>query len=109
MLSIFDQSQKESNHILNINEKDFPEKYRDIVRKLQRAILDDEIQNTMDIEDEIIAELADKERRIGDLIDSINQKDTEISKKDTEISQKDYALNEKDKLIEELKRKLGEK
>jgi hypothetical protein len=101
MLSIFDQSQKESNHILNISENDFPEEYRDIIRKLQRAILDDEIQNTMDIEDEIIAELADKERQIGDLIDSINQKDTEIN-------QKDVALDEKDKLIEELKRKLGE-
>ena len=108
MLSIFDQSQKESNHILNISENDFPEQYRDIIRKLQRAILDDEIQNTMDIEDEIIAELADKERQIGDLIDSINQKDTEICQKDTEISQNYKTINEKDKLIEELKRKLGE-
>ena len=101
MLSIFDQSQKESNHILNISENDFPEEYRDIIRKLQRAISDEEIQNTMDVEDEIIAELADKERRIGDLMDSINQKDTEIS-------QNYKTINEKDKLIEELKRKLGE-
>ena len=36
---------------------DFPEAYRDIIRKLQRAILDEGIQNTMDVEDEIIAEL----------------------------------------------------
>ena len=102
ILSIFDQSQKESDHILNINESDFPEEYRDIIRKLQRAISDEDIQNTMDVEDEIIAELEDKERRIGDLIDSINQKDKALS-------DKDKALSDKDKLIEELKRKLGEK
>lgn len=102
ILSIFDQSQKESDHILNINESDFPEEYRDIIRKLQRAISDEDIQNTMDVEDEIIAELENKERRIGDLIESINQKDKALS-------DKDKALSDKDKLIEELKRKLGEK
>lgn len=102
ILSIFDQSQKESDHILNINESDFPEEYRDIIRKLQRAISDEDIQNTMDVEDEIIAELENKERRIGDLIESINQKDKALI-------DKDKALSDKDKLIEELKRKLGEK
>jgi len=88
------QHKKESDHILNINEKDFPEAYRDIIRKLQRAISDEKVQNTMDVEDEIIAELEEKERRIGDLLDSISEKDSVISAKD--------------KLIEELKRRLGE-
>jgi hypothetical protein len=108
ILSIFDQSQKESDHILNINENDFPEEYRDIIRKLQRAIADEDIQNTMDVEDEIIAELEKKERRIGDLIDSINRKDKALSEKDKALSEKDNVINEKDKIIEELKRKLEE-
>ena len=102
ILSIFDQSQKESDHILNINESDFPEEYRDIIRTLQRAISDEDIQNTMDLEDEILEELEKKERRIGDLLDSINIKDKALD-------EKDKALDEKDKLIEELKRKLGQK
>jgi hypothetical protein len=101
-LSIFDQSQKESDHILNINESDFPEEYRDIIRKLQRAISDEDIQNTMDVEDEIIAELEDKERRIEDMKES-------ITKMGQVISEKDNVISEKDRLIEELKRKLGEK
>ena len=130
ILSIFDQSQKESNHILNINESSFPEEYRDIIRKLQRAILDEGIQNTMDVEDEIIAELEEKERRIEDMKDSIekmgqalsekdkalnenqkalSEKESVISEKDKALSEKDKALSEKDKEIEELKRKLGEK
>ncbi len=95
ILSIFDQSQKESDHILNINENDFPEEYRDIIRKLQRAISDEDVQNTMDVEDEIIAELEDKERRIEDMKESI-----------TKMGQ---VISEKDRLIEELKRKLEEK
>ena len=102
ILSIFDQSQKESDHILNINENDFPEEYRDIIRKLQTAISDEDIQNMMDLEDEILEELEKKERRIGDLIDSINQKDKALG-------EKDKALSEKDKLIDELMRKLGQK
>jgi hypothetical protein len=95
MLSIFDQSQKESDHILNISETDFPEEYRDIIRKLQSAITDEEIQNTMDVEDEILSVLEVKERRIEDMKESL----TKMGKE----------LDEKDKLIEELKRKLGEK
>lgn len=116
ILSIFDQSQKESDHILNINENDFPEEYRDIIRKLQRAILDEDIQNTMDVEDEIIAELEDKERKIEDMTESLNkmgllisEKDNVISEKDNVISEKDNVISEKDRLIDELKRKLGEK
>jgi hypothetical protein len=116
ILSIFDQSQKESNHILSINENDFPEAHRDIIRKLQRAILDESIQNTMDVEDEIIAELEEKERRIEDMKDSIakmgqalSEKDNVISEKDSVISEKDNVISEKDKEIEELKRRLGEK
>ncbi len=78
LLSIFDQSQKESDHILNINENDFPDEYREIIRKLQKAVLDEDIQNTMNIEDEILAELEHKERQIGDLVDTINKKDKEL-------------------------------
>ena len=106
LLSIFDQSQKESNHILNIDENDFPEEYRDIIRKLQYAIADEEIQDTMDIEDEILAELAEKERQIDAMGDSnvlmgkvIIDKDNVISEKDNVIIDKDNIISEKDKII----------
>ena len=85
LLSIFDQSQKESNHILNINEEDYPKAFRDIIRKLQKAVLDEEIQNTMDVEDEVIEVIGNKEREIENLKDTISEKDTVISKKDREI------------------------
>ena len=49
---------------MNVKEEDFPEKYREIIRRLQRAVAEPEVRNTMEIEDEILAELEDKERAI---------------------------------------------
>jgi hypothetical protein len=41
MLSVFDQRKKTANsHVLNIKEEDYPEKYRSIIRRLQRAIVE---------------------------------------------------------------------
>jgi len=65
LLSVFDQGNITSDHhIMNIKEEDFPEKYREIIRRLQRAVAEPEVRNTMEIEDEILAELEDKERAI---------------------------------------------
>ncbi|PCI27318.1 MAG: hypothetical protein COB67_08750 [SAR324 cluster bacterium] len=49
VLSIFDQKKQTRDvHILRIQENDFPEKYREIIRRLQRAIAEPEVR---DIED----------------------------------------------------------
>lgn len=94
LLSVFDQKNATSDHhILNINEQDYPEKYRPLIRRLQRAIVEPQVRDTMEIEDEILEDLQNKEREIED------------SRKIIEA--KDKALKEKDKLIEELKKKLS--
>jgi hypothetical protein len=69
MLSVFDQRNPVDNdrHILNVREEDFPLKYRPIIRKLQKAILDNEVKKRMDMEDGIIDELEDMEREIEGL------------------------------------------
>lgn len=96
LLSVFDQKNATSDHhILNVNEQDFPEKYRPLIRRLQRAIVEPQVRETMEIEDEILEDLQDLER--------------EIAKKDKTIEEKDKALKEKDQLIEELKKKLNNK
>ncbi len=78
LLSVFDQSKitAAEHHILNVNEKDFPDKYRPIVRKLQEAIQNAEIRKKMELEDGIIDELEDLEREIEDrdqIIEEITQ------------------------------------
>ena len=67
LLSIFDQNnqtERDSGHILRINENDFSKEYREVIRRLQKAIAEPDVRNTMDMEDEIIEELKDKERVI---------------------------------------------
>ncbi|MDR0612706.1 MAG: hypothetical protein LBG45_04385, partial [Dysgonamonadaceae bacterium] len=88
LLSIFDQENRTKNHhILNVNEDDFPERYRSIIRRLRMACESEDIQIEMEMEDDILKELQDKERF---------------------IAQQRKDIEEKDKTIEELKKQLTE-
>lgn len=114
LLSVFDQRNATSdNHILNVREEDFPPKYRPLIRRLQRAIAEPNVRETMEIEDEILEELQEKEREIEDGRKTIEEKDKALEEKDKTIEakdkaieEKDKALEEKDRLIQELKKKL---
>jgi hypothetical protein len=69
LMSVFDQRNNvdKDHHILNVKENEFPEKYRPIIRKLQKAVEDNDVRKKMDMEDGIIDELEDLERTIEDL------------------------------------------
>lgn len=91
LLSIFDQSNRERDfHILKVKEEVFPAKYRPVIRRLQRAISDSEVQKTMDLEDEMLDYLEDNERFIDQMKETIEEKDKliEIQKKRIEKLQK---------------------
>ncbi|MBF0121454.1 MAG: hypothetical protein HQK79_21710 [Desulfobacterales bacterium] len=108
LLSVFDQSNiTKDHHIMNVKEEDFPEKYRDIIRRLQRAVAEENVRDTMDLEDEILEELEFKERKILKQYAIIEEKDRAfkiaLEEKDKEFKK---ALEEKDKIIEEMRRKL---
>ncbi|HBX51395.1 MAG: hypothetical protein A2275_14735 [Bacteroidetes bacterium RIFOXYA12_FULL_35_11] len=114
LLSIFDQSNiTENDHILNVNEKDFPEKYQSLIRRLQKAATVPEIRKNMDAEDEIIDAIAELERQneqeiaIRDKI--IEDKQKTIEDKQKTIEDKQKLLESKDKLIKELEKKLSKK
>lgn len=100
LLSVFDQSNiDKDHHIMNINEDNFPEKYRSIIRRLQRAVAEPQVRKTMDIEDEVLEELENKER-------AIFKRDEIIKQKDKKLEEKDKKLEEKDRIIEDLQKKL---
>ncbi len=64
LLSVFDQSnQTEDQHILNVREEDFPEQFRSIIRRLQKAVEVPEIRDNMEAEDTYLEELENQERR----------------------------------------------
>ncbi len=102
ILSVFDQKNITTDkHILNVKEEDFPERYRNIIRRLQKAQETKQIRKTMDVEDEILSELALIEREIGKLEHIVIEKDKTIEQKDKEIEAQK-------RIIEELQRKIKE-
>jgi len=51
---VFDQNNRTSdNHILNVREEDFPEKYRPLIRRLKQAAANPEVKKQMKAEDEV--------------------------------------------------------
>ena len=91
LLSVFDQHQRKvadnEHHILNVNEQDFPVKYRAIIRKLQEATQSPEIKKKMQLEDGIIEELEDNYREIQELeliVESVKQ-ENEVVKQENEL------------------------
>ncbi|KPA14112.1 hypothetical protein MHK_005672 [Candidatus Magnetomorum sp. HK-1] len=95
MLGIFDQNLIASDlHVLSINETDYPEKFRPIIRRLQMAIANNKIRQQMEAEDEIIEELQQLERV--------------IEEKNEALAEKDNALAEQAQIIEQLKQQLNQ-
>ena len=94
LLSIFDQDNRQDNHhIMNVQELDFPEKFRPIIRRLQAAAQEKEIRDTMTIEDDFIAELNDYEHRIAE---ADRQKQEALRKQAEERSLKEEALRKQE-------------
>jgi len=56
LLAIFDQSYLEATdqHILNLKDEEYPEKYKEILRVLLKAISEPEIRRKMDLEDDLV-------------------------------------------------------
>jgi hypothetical protein len=103
MLGVFDQSKLSSDHhVLNINEEDYPEKYRPIIRRLQRAILEPELRKKMDVEDEITNEFKKMARTIQQQKEDLLEKDKALEENRKALEENRKALEEKEKLIREL-------
>ena len=115
ILSVFDQKHIEGDHhLLNIQEENYSEKYRPLIRRLQRAVAEPQVRKTMDIEDEILEELGSLERKLAKKDEVIAEKDQALVEKDQALVEKNQALVEKnqalvekDQLIEQLRKKLG--
>ena len=104
ILSIFDNNKV---HTISINEKDYPKKYQPIIKRLIKAIADEIIINTMDIEDEIIEEIEIRERRYFALKEEREKallRQQEILKEKLEALQKFIKAEEEKKKAEEEKR-----
>lgn len=130
LLKVFVQEKSKSidKHILEINEEAIEKRYRPIVRRLQRAIADQQLLTAMEIEDDILEELqnierkaerllaekeherlakeralADKEQALAEQERALADKEQERLAKERALSEKDLALAEKEHLLKLLR------
>ena len=110
VLSVFDQNKIDNtDHILNIREEDLPEKYRTIIRRLQKAISDKEMQDKMTVEDEIVEVLKDNERVEQELAEDLVESKRIINENKKVINEKVKVINENKKVIDEKEKVIDEK
>ncbi len=104
-LSIFEAGSKIQE--VNINEADYPQRYKSVIRQLLKAIGDKKIRKTMDIEDEVLEDLEKKERKILKQEKIIIEKETKLKEKETKLKEKETKLKEKEiELIKEQQRNI---
>ena len=109
LLSVFDQEYIVKNrHFLEIDENDYPEQYRPIIRKLLEAYASEQVRDEMQIEDDYIKELLDKDFLIAEQKKAIEESKKAIEEKDKAIEKSKKAIEEKDKAIEESKKAIEE-
>ncbi len=103
LLSVFDQHYAIPNdvHVLNIDDEDYPEKYRAIIRRLQKAIAEPVVRSTMDGEDDILEELENLER-------AIQRRDETIEEQGKTLEANQKTIEEQQRLIEELQQRLNQ-
>ena len=116
LLEVFDQGRasRSDPHLLDILEENFPERHREVLRRLMRAGAEQELRDKMDVEDDMLAALREQARDSSDLRQAliekdqvIQEKDQVIEEKDQVIEGKDQVIEEKDRLIADLKRRLS--
>jgi len=87
ILSIFETKKV---HRISIDEKDYPPKYKPIIRRLIKALADEEMEMKMEIEDDILEELQLRERQNEELIQRL--KETEEEKRKAEEKAKNQKI-----------------
>ena len=111
LLSLFDQRRVTPNdeHILEVDEAAYPEKYQPLVRLLHRAISNEDIRDVMDVEDEILRDFENLERHIDHQEEIIEKQGKTLGERNKTIKEQGKALEEQGKALEEQGKALGEK
>ena len=93
ILSVFDQSAVvDHRHIIEVDDESFPAAYREIIRRLRKAMEDPEKRREMELEDDIINELREMERRV-----EAAKKEVAAAKR--KITQANKTIDRQDKTI----------
>jgi len=103
LLSVFDQEyrQADSEHYLEINDEYLDDEVKCVVHRLLKAAAAPNVRRAMEIEDEILSEIEDRDTTIMMKNKEIEQKEQEIEQKEQEIEQKEQEIEQKEQVIEQ--------
>ena len=110
LLEVFDQglASRSDPHLLDILEENFPERHREVLRRLMRAGAEQEVRDKMDVEDDMLTAFQDQARESADLRQALAEKDQALVEKNQVIEGKDQVIDEKDQVIEEKDRLIAD-
>ncbi|CAK8713458.1 Rpn family recombination-promoting nuclease/putative transposase [Candidatus Electrothrix laxa] len=111
LLSIFDQSQQtpDSRHFLDLDEADYPKEFQRVVRRLVKAGAEQDVCETMDLEDDILDELESLERTVLLREKALEENAKALAEKDEALAESAKALTEKNEALAENAKALAEK
>ena len=94
ILSVFDQSAiTDHQHILDVDDESFPEEYREIIRRLRKAMEDPKKRQEMELEDDIVNELKNLERQVETAKKEAERIVAEANKQIAEVSKQVVAAH----------------
>ncbi|WP_294559359.1 hypothetical protein, partial [uncultured Bacteroides sp.] len=101
LLSVFDQEyrQADSEHYLEINDEHLDDEVKCVVHRLLKAAAAPDVRRAMEIEDEILSEIEDRDTTIMMKNKEIEQKEQVIEQKEQVIEQKEQVIEQKEQVI----------
>jgi hypothetical protein len=111
LLGIFDQKKIFDNaHLLDIQNEDFPDEFRPIIRRLEAAWQDSQVMANMDLEDDYLFDIQTIERQKDYIINEERaEKEKALAEKEKERAEKEKALAEVEKECAEKEKERAEK
>lgn len=116
LLAVFDQGFVSGDpHQLSFPEEDYPENYQIVLRRLNRAIAEKQVRDGMDVEDEYLETLLDRDRALANTQKALEEERRALEEERRALEEERRAREEerrasetKDLLIAELRRRLGD-
>ena len=98
LLSVFDQELRVpgDRHVLEVDEREIPEHYRPVLRRLEGAVASVEVADSMALEDEVAETWGRMKRESAAKDAALVEKDAALVEKDAALAEKDAALAERD-------------
>jgi hypothetical protein len=102
-LAVFEQKRavKGNRHFLEFDPETYPKEYRAVMRRLERAVCDSDLQRNMELEDEVQEVFATLDKKLEDERRDGLEKDNKIEKQSQVIEEKDQVIEEKDQALKE--------